>query len=109
MKTHKKTIRKVDDSNEVVTKGFFRRELENKLQNYPTRVELQEELSKYVTKVEFNERMDEVMTALDGIAGQLQSMEREHAYFVARCERFDAKWENHENRILTLEGHSSPA
>ncbi|MBI4235451.1 hypothetical protein HY604_04070 [Candidatus Peregrinibacteria bacterium] len=103
--TKKNTIRKRDDSNEAVTKGFFRKELSY----YPNRVELHEELSKYVTKVEFNQRMDEMMTMLDGIVYILKEMQREHAFFVARCERMDAKFYDHENRILALENSGNHA
>lgn len=85
-------MKQKNKSEELVTKSF----LENKL------VELKKEI---LVKVDENARnyRDQILTKLDGVMGELQTMREENTVGTYQISELREKVDNHDKRIASLE------
>lgn len=85
---------KHDDSEEVVTKGFFRSELEKELEKVRT---------------EAKNYHDEVLNGLDGVVKELENMREDNTIGTYQIREVREQSEDHEKRITKLERVQKPA
>lgn len=90
-------MKKKNDDQDAVTKGF----LKDTLQNYPTKADLREELEKVDARVE--KRHDEVMNAIDGVMKELENMREDNLIGTYQIRELRETSEDHEKRIAKIE------
>lgn len=99
-------------SNQLATKA----DLEKALKNYPTKDDLRDDLK--VLEVRMDIKMDhlanrvddnakqyrdQILTRLDGVMGELQTMREENTLGAYQAGKLQKKVDNHEKRIVHLE------
>lgn len=121
-------MKKKNDSRDLVTKGFFRKELKQELKRFATKAELKQELKRFSTKDDLNSLevridikidqlkleiddnargyRDDVLTKLDEVMGELQTMREENTVGSHQLSNLKDQVENHEERITVLENQN---
>lgn len=116
-----KKVKKKDDSKDLVTKGFFRKELKKAFSGTATKDDLKRfatkddlnslefkidlKMDKLKLEIDDNARgyRDDVLIKLGEVMGELQTIREENTVGSHQLSNLEDQVENHEKRIATLE------
>ncbi|OGH17486.1 MAG: hypothetical protein A3C97_00425 [Candidatus Levybacteria bacterium RIFCSPHIGHO2_02_FULL_37_11] len=96
-------MKKIKQNSDIITRGILREELE--ITRKDLRIELDVSLEKVVRDVDEKNReyRDQVLTGLDGVMKELETMREENAAGTSLIRRLTDRVDDHEIRITKLE------
>lgn len=94
---------KKNNTSQPITKS----DLKLALKPYATKIDLEQALKNHPTKIDlansFKKYRDEILTKIDGVMGELQSMREENSIGAYQIREVREQVDNHEKRITRLE------